>query len=145
MNRLLFLCTGNYYRSRFAEQYFNHHADAMNLPWRAYSMGLLRDMQNGPNIGPISNHTLDYLTTLGIDWDDSRYPESVEQEHFDQYDRVIAASRDEHYPMMQEHFQHLADDIEYFEVEDLHIESSELALPKLVAALDRLLEEIQVA
>ncbi|GAB2197615.1 arsenate-mycothiol transferase ArsC [Sessilibacter sp. MAH4] len=145
MNRLLFLCTGNYYRSRFAEQYFNHHCQRLALPWRAYSKGLLRNMALSPNLGPLSAHTKTYLSELGITPGDSRWPESVELEDFDQYHRVIAASRDEHYTMMQEHFGDLADCIDYFEVEDLHIESSESALPKLVIALDRLIEEIQGA
>jgi protein-tyrosine phosphatase len=37
---VLFLCTGNYYRSRFAEVLFNSVADRMGLPWRASSRGL---------------------------------------------------------------------------------------------------------
>jgi protein-tyrosine-phosphatase len=37
---ILFLCTGNYYRSRFAEVLFNSVADKMGLPWRAASRGL---------------------------------------------------------------------------------------------------------
>ena len=40
MNLLLFICTGNYYRSRFAEAVFNHHAKQRGLPWRAFSRGL---------------------------------------------------------------------------------------------------------
>src|SRR5438132_811728 len=32
---VLFLCTGNYYRSRFAEVLFNSVAGKMGLPWRA--------------------------------------------------------------------------------------------------------------
>ena len=31
---VLFLCTGNYYRSRFAEIIFNSVAGKMGLPWR---------------------------------------------------------------------------------------------------------------
>lgn len=29
--RVLFLCSGNYYRSRFCEEHFNHHAAAARL------------------------------------------------------------------------------------------------------------------
>jgi protein-tyrosine phosphatase len=34
---VLFLCTGNYYRSRYAEIYFNSVASKMELPWKATS------------------------------------------------------------------------------------------------------------
>jgi protein-tyrosine phosphatase len=37
---VLFLCTANYYRSRFAEFYFNSIAAAAGLPWQAESRGL---------------------------------------------------------------------------------------------------------
>ncbi len=37
---VLFLCTGNYYRSRFAEILFNSVAGNMGLPWQASSKGL---------------------------------------------------------------------------------------------------------
>ena len=36
-NRVLFLCTGNYYRSRYAEEIFNHQAGRDGLGWRAFS------------------------------------------------------------------------------------------------------------
>ena len=39
-NQILFICTGNYYRSRFAEAVFNHYSEAHVLPWRAFSRGL---------------------------------------------------------------------------------------------------------
>jgi protein-tyrosine-phosphatase len=37
---VLFLCTGNYYRSRFAEELFNYEAERASLPWIAQSRGL---------------------------------------------------------------------------------------------------------
>ena len=40
MKQVLFLCTGNYYRSRFAEIFFNHLASQTSLPWHADSSGL---------------------------------------------------------------------------------------------------------
>ena len=36
---VLFLCTGNYYRSRFAEELFNHEAGRAGLYWTAQSRG----------------------------------------------------------------------------------------------------------
>lgn len=39
MKTVLFLCTGNYYRSRFAEYLFNHLAEQQTLEWRAESLG----------------------------------------------------------------------------------------------------------
>ena len=142
MNRLLFLCTGNYYRSRFAEQYFNYYALERGLPWRADSKGLLRDLDQSGNLGPISSHTIDYLTELGLPVDDSRDPMRMELKHFQQYQRIVAASRDEHYPMMLEIFPDYAEQIHYFTVEDLHIYGPERALPGLVLALDTLLDEL---
>jgi hypothetical protein len=44
---VLFLCTGNYYRSRFAEVLFNSVAERMELPWKALSkvLALERECQ----------------------------------------------------------------------------------------------------
>jgi len=142
VQKLLFLCTANYYRSRFAEQYFNHHAKLRGLTWLADSKAISRDPEAEGIIGPMSSHSIKYLGEIGLVADDSRYPIRVEDEHFDEFHRVIAASRDEHYPMMQMHFPHRADGIDYFEVEDLHIYGPERALPQLVASLDALLEEL---
>ena len=40
MKTVLFLSTGNYYRSRFAEILFNSIAPRYGLPWKAESRGL---------------------------------------------------------------------------------------------------------
>jgi len=41
MKRILFVCTGNWYRSRLAEALFNHLAQRYNLNWKAESRGIL--------------------------------------------------------------------------------------------------------
>ena len=50
---VLFLCTGNYYRSRFAEELFNHQAERADLDWIAQSRGLALE-RGAYNVGPIS-------------------------------------------------------------------------------------------
>src|SRR3954462_15992860 len=50
---ILFLCTGNYYRSRFAEILFNSVAGKMGLPWQASSRGLALE-RGVNNVGPMA-------------------------------------------------------------------------------------------
>jgi protein-tyrosine phosphatase len=57
---ILFLCTGNYYRSRFAEELFNHHAELAGLDWVAQSRGLALK-RGAHNVGPISPFALHAL------------------------------------------------------------------------------------
>ncbi len=64
--QVLFLCSGNYYRSRFAEMLFNALAAQTHLPWVADSSGLAVDRPNG-NLGPIAAPTLSALRARNID------------------------------------------------------------------------------
>src|SRR5205814_8470782 len=61
---VLFLCTGNYYRSRHAEAVFNHHAHAFGLGWRAESPGLAPEF-GANNVGPMAQATAARLAALG--------------------------------------------------------------------------------
>jgi protein-tyrosine phosphatase len=53
VSTVLFLCTGNYYRSRYAEILFNSVAGRMSLPWKASSRGLALE-RGVNNVGPIA-------------------------------------------------------------------------------------------
>src|SRR6185295_5985013 len=62
---ILFLCTGNYYRSRFAEVLFNSVATKMGLSWRASSRGLA--LKRGVNnVGPMAVSAITALKALGV-------------------------------------------------------------------------------
>src|SRR4051794_7034527 len=62
---VLFLCTGNYYRSRFAEILFNSVAGKMGLPWQASSRGLALE-RGVSNVGPLAVAAVTALEALGV-------------------------------------------------------------------------------
>jgi protein-tyrosine phosphatase len=64
-NRVLFLCTGNYYRSRYAEEIFNHQAGLEGLGWHAFSRAVAENLFP-ENVGPMSPYTLNALQAKGI-------------------------------------------------------------------------------
>ena len=65
MQTMLFLCTGNYYRSRFAEELFNHRAARDGLSWVAQSRALAIG-RGINNIGALSPFTLKALEERGL-------------------------------------------------------------------------------
>ena len=89
MKQVLFLCSGNYYRSRFAEHLFNWLAPKASLPWGADSRGL-RAGQYG-NIGPISRFAVEGLKLRGIPINgEHRYPLELSLSELAGSDLVIA-------------------------------------------------------
>ena len=62
---VLFLCTGTYYRGRFAEVLFNSVAGKMGLAWRASSKGLALE-RGVNNVGPMAASAVQALEALGI-------------------------------------------------------------------------------
>src|SRR5271166_633708 len=98
---ILFLCTGNYYRSRFAEVLFNSVAGRMGLPWRASSRGLALE-RGVNNIGPMAASAVRALEALGVRAAKavSRFPAQVMPEDFAAADRVVALKQSEHLPLL---------------------------------------------
>ncbi len=62
VNTVLLLCSRNFYRIRFAEEFFNSMVPCQGMPWQANSAGLGLDPNNK---GPVS--------TLVLDRDESLY------------------------------------------------------------------------
>ncbi|MEI2771815.1 MAG: low molecular weight phosphatase family protein [Candidatus Competibacter sp.] len=140
MKRILFLCTGNYYRSRFCEEYFNHGAGLRGLVWRADSRGLAPDVTVFRNPGPLSPKTLEALRDRGVALDGNlRYPLAAHSTDLARADRTIALSRREHEPMVESFFPAYGRTIEYWEVGDVEIESPASAIEKMIELTDQLL------
>ena len=116
---ILFLCTGNYYRSRFAEVLFNNLAEQMRLPWKAVSRGLA--LERGiHNIGPMAQEAIETLKLLGVcgGEDCERMPQPLTYDELESASRIIALKRDEHLPLLEERFPPWAGRVEYWHIED---------------------------
>lgn len=100
----LFVCTGNYYRSRFAEYLFADLVQKQGLSWRTDSAGLGVDWSWKINPGPISKVTVASLEQRGIPVNDPRMPRKLMLEDLEAANRVILLDEPEHRPMMQEQF-----------------------------------------
>lgn len=116
---VLFLCTGNYYRSRFAEVLFNSVAGKMHLPWRASSRGLALE-RGVHNIGPMAASAIRELAARGICAGDdcARMPAQVSASDLEAADRVIALKHAEHLPLFQERFPAWAGKVEFWHIDD---------------------------
>src|SRR5689334_16646151 len=116
---VLFLCSGNYYRSRFAEILFNHRARQLGLPWQATSRGLAEKFGIW-NIGPISPHTLRKLEEMSIECESTkRNAAHCTVQDLETADLIIALKEAEHRPLMQKRFADFEDNVEYWHVHDV--------------------------
>lgn len=142
MQELLFVCTGNYYRSRFAQAIFNHRAAQEGLPWRAFSRGL--DISAVFEGDELSIHTRKELERLELPLalaGERRV--ALTQDDLERAQRTIILKRTEHYPMMVEQFPDLANSVTYWEVHDLDGATPEEALPQIVDLVDALIAELR--
>jgi len=116
---VLFLCTGNYYRSRFAETLFNSVAGKMGLAWQATSRGLALE-RGVNNVGPIAASALTALAALGVRAGDAvtRLPAQVTTGDLERAERIIALKQAEHLPLLQERFPAWAEKVEFWHVDD---------------------------
>jgi protein-tyrosine phosphatase len=139
-HQVLFLCTGNYYRSRFAEIYFNWLAKQRGLDWSADSRGLALDDCNN---GPISRHTLSILNKRGIKCGTTtRAPRPVTEADLAAADHVVAVKEAEHRPLVEMSFPAWRDRIEYWQVDDLDCALPQEAIPHLEIEVLRLADRL---
>ena len=103
-SQALFVCTGNYYRSRFAEHLFAHFVEKQGINWTTDSVGLGVEWACKINVGPISKVTVASLADRGITITQPRMPRSMTLQDLENATRVILLDEPEHRPMMREKF-----------------------------------------
>lgn len=132
MKTVLFICTGNYYRSRFAEEVFNHHTRLEELDWRADSAGLQVPETRAENPGPISHFALAAFREYRVhSTHHSREPKQVTETLLEAADLIIATSLTEHHSMTQERIPLFFDKITFWDVEDVEFVDPSIALNTL--------------
>lgn len=151
MKVVLFLCTGNYYRSRYAEELFNLLAPAECPGWTATSRGIAVDL-GSKNAGPIARSAVARLQEKGMDFDSqlARMPLQLQVADLETSDHIVALKYAEHFPLMKERFLSWlsASDssrIEYWRIHDVDQMAPGQALPLLEGELRGLMRRLRSA
>ena len=140
---VIFVCSANYYRSRYAEHYFNWLAQREKLSWRAGSRGLM--VGTWGDIGPISRHTSEALERRGIPLEEQpRDPKPLTLVDLAEADLVVAVKEAEHRTLMAQQFPLWKDRIEYWHVDDLDCAESHVAIPHLEGLIHALVERLRM-
>ena len=138
---VLFLCTGNYYRSRFAAILFNHLARQRGMKWSAGSRGLKIGWPG--NHGALSEHTERRLAAMNINFDDSRHmPLQCRECDLAAADLVIALKEAEHRAMLAAQFAGWQDRVTYWHVHDVDAAHPDEALREIELLVRRLIDDL---
>ncbi|MBV9107088.1 MAG: low molecular weight phosphatase family protein [Verrucomicrobia bacterium] len=139
--RVLFICTGNFYRSRFAEAVFNYHAERRQIPWAAFSRGLSVHLLEGH----LSTYTTEALQTRQIALRHTGAGRiQLSEEDLLKSNHSIAMDRSEHFRMMMNQFPTWADQIDYWDVSDIPLRSAIDALSEIELKVIQLLEKVSL-
>jgi protein-tyrosine phosphatase len=139
--KVLFICTGNYYRSRFAELLFNALASQKHLDWTADSRGLELGTSN---VGPVYPLVLEQLKVLGFPAQGKpRFPVHLELAELESVDLIIALNEPAHRPLMLQQFGQWADRAIYWDVPDLNLMKANEAFRRIEKHVTALVQQLQ--
>lgn len=137
---VLFLCTGNFYRSRYAEAWFNHEAPRHGLLWRAESRGFRPHLEELP----LSHHAEERLSVRSVPRIlTRREPGRVEESDLAEASLVVALYEREHRPMMEERFPRWSERIRYWNVPDIDEAAPAAALALVECEVEGLIRQLR--
>lgn len=127
MQDVLFICTANIFRSRFSEEVYNSLTLNAKIPSRAFSAGLLVGEYKTRKI---YEPALRQLQLLNIDpLRKNELSIHVNDINLGEYKKIICMDQNEHFPMVQANPKLKGYDIDYWEIVDEPLVSSQISLP----------------
>jgi len=137
---VLFLCTGNFYRSRYAEAWFNFLAPRHGLYWRAESRGFRPHLEEAT----LSPHAETRLASQSVPRLLTRNaPERLVEADLAEATLVVALYEAEHRPMVRERFPHWIERVRYWNVPDIDETTPPIALAKVEAEVEALILQLR--
>ena len=139
MKTVLFVCTGNYYRSRFAELLFNARRPE-RLGWQAVSRGF----DPSPfNPGPIATAVIERMAEAGLPMPDPPpFPRRLREIDLQGAERIIALDAHEHPPFVDAFFPAWRKRFVFWRVPDLDRMGASEALGLVDSNVDALIAEL---
>lgn len=141
MNNILFVCTGNIFRSRFAEEVFNHLCKINGVDATAFSAGLQVGRYKQRKIYWPAMNELERLKIEPLRSNE----ESVHIDDIDVsiYDQIICMDEEEHKPMVRSNELLSGFTFQYWNIVDMPKVSSDISLPKCYKKVESLIDQLK--
>ena len=140
MSKVLFVCTANIHRSRFAEEAFNYLCEIHNKNHHAFSAGLRVGDYSARKIYYPALKNLKAFNIVPLRPNDlSKHIKDVELED---YDKIICMDEIEHKPMVDSDPQFSNYNFEYWNITDIPKVDSDVSLPMCYKKVENLFNEM---
>ena len=140
MKKILFVCTANIFRSRFAEEVFNSLAIDSGVSLNAFSAGL--------KVGQFTTRKIYYPALKQLErynikpLREDEISTHIDDLNLDEYERIICMDEPEHRPMVDENSNLKGRNVEYWNIVDIPDEDSRVSLPICYEKVNKLFLEI---
>ena len=140
MHKVLFVCTANIFRSRFSEEVYNHFAKKLDIPSEAFSAGLRVGEYTTRKIYTPALQQLKYYNINPSRKDDLSI--HINDLDLNVYNMIICMDEVEHRPMVEMNDQLSMVNVDYWNIVDEPMVSSQISLPLCYKKVKTLVEEV---